>query len=310
MRIVFMGTPEFAVPTLDALVGAGHEVAAVYSQPPRPAGRGQRERSSPVHARADALGIEVRTPPSLRPPEVREAFAALRPGAAVVAAYGLILPRAVLDAPARRCLNVHASLLPRWRGAAPIHRAVMAGDARTGVCVMGMEAGLDTGPVFAREAIPIGPEDTAGDLEPRLAALGARLMVEVLADEGAEPEPQPEAGVTYADKVDKAEARVDWSRPAAEVARLVNGLSPWPGAWTLRRGRRLKLLRARVAEAPAGAARLNEVAGAVLPGAPLRVACGRGAVDLIEVQPEGRGRQAAADHARGQPVAEGEVLGA
>ena len=309
MRTVFMGTPEFAVPTLDALVGAGHEVAAVYSQPPRPAGRGRRERLSPVHARAVELGIEVRTPASLKPPEAREAFAALRPDVAVVAAYGLILPRAVLDAPARGCLNVHASLLPRWRGAAPIHRAVMAGDARTGVCIMGMEAGLDTGPVFAREAIPIGPLDTTGDLEPRLAAMGARLMVEVLAGEGAAPEPQPEAGATYAGKIDKAEAAVDWSRPADEIARQVNGLSPRPGAWTLRRGRRLKLLRARVAEAPAGAAPETGRPGAVLPGAPLRVACGAGAVDLIEVQPEGRGRQAAADHARGLPAAAGEALG-
>ena len=309
MRTVFMGTPEFAVPTLDALVAAGHELLAVYTQPPRPAGRGRLPRPSAVQARAEALGIEVRTPPSLKPPEALRAFAALRPDVAVVAAYGLILPRAVLDAPARGCLNVHASLLPRWRGAAPIHRAVMAGDAETGVCVMGMEAGLDTGPVFAREAIPIGPLDTTGDLEPRLAAMGARLMVEVLADEGAEPEPQPEAGVTYAGKVDKAEAAVDWSRPAGEIARRVNGLSPRPGAWTLRRGRRLKLLRARVAGAPENGTPENEAPGAVLPGAPLRVACGTGAMDLIEVQFEGRGRQTAADHARGLPAAEDEVLG-
>ncbi len=302
MRIVFMGTPDFAVPTLDALVAAGHEVAAVYTQPPRPAGRGKRPRPTPVHARAEALGLEVRHPESLKPAEVREAFGASKADVAVVAAYGLILPRGVLEAPARGCLNVHASLLPRWRGAAPIHRAVMAGDAQTGVCVMAMEAGLDTGPVLRRAAIPIGPEDTTGDLEPRLAALGARLMVEALAADDA-PAPQPEAGVTYAAKIDKAEAAVDWTRPAAEVARLINGLSPAPGAWTLRRGRRLKLLRARACEG-AGAP------GAVLPGGALRVACGGGAVDVMEVQPEGRGRQDAREHANGLRAAPGERLGA
>ena len=304
MRIVFMGTPPFAVPTLDALVAAGHEVAAAYTQPPRPAGRGKRERPSAVHERAEALGIAVRHPPSLKPPEAREAFAALRADAAVVAAYGLILPPAVLAAPRGGCLNVHASLLPRWRGAAPIQRAVMAGDAETGVCVMGMEAGLDTGPVFRRAAVPIGPEDTAGEIEARLAALGARLMVEVLDDPAARPEPQPEAGVTYAAKVDKAEAAVDWTRPAEAVARHVNGLSPRPGAWTLRRGRRLKLLRARAVPGAAGA-----VPGAMVPGAPLRVACGTGAVDLLEVQAEGRGRQRAEDHVNGLPVAPGEAMG-
>ncbi len=302
MRIVFMGTPDFAVPTLDALVAAGHEVAAVYTQPPRPAGRGKKPRATAVHTRAQALGLEVRHPASLKPPEVRAAFAALAAEVAVVAAYGLILPRAVLDAPAGGCLNVHASLLPRWRGAAPIHRAVMAGDAETGVCVMAMEAGLDTGPVLRREAIPIGAQDTTGDLEPRLAALGARLMVEAL-DVRPAAEPQPEAGVTYAAKIDKAEAALDWTRPAAEVARRINGLSPMPGAWTLRRGRRLKLLRARAAPG-AGAP------GEVLPGAALRVACGDGAVDVIEVQPEGRGRQDAREHANGLSALQGERLGA
>ena len=307
MRIVFMGTPAFAVPTLDALVGAGHQVACVYTQPPRPAGRGKRDRPSPVHARAEALGIEVRHPPSLKPQEVQADFAALAAEAAVVAAYGLILPRAVLEAPARGCLNVHASLLPRWRGAAPIHRAVMAGDAETGVCIMAMEAGLDTGPVLSRGAVPIGPGDTTGDLEPRLAELGARLMVRALGEDPA-PVPQPAEGITYAAKIDKAEAAVDWTRPAGEIARHINGLSPAPGAWTTRRGRRLKLLRALARPEDGG-----DAPGAILapgPGAPLRVACGSGAVELVEVQPEGRGRQPAADHVNGQPPAPGERLGA
>jgi methionyl-tRNA formyltransferase len=295
MRLVFMGTPGFAVPALDALVAAGHEVAAVYTQPPRPAGRGQVPRPSAVAVRAAALGLEVRHPASLREPAVQAEFAALGAAVAVVVAYGLILPQAVLDMPVEGCLNIHASLLPRWRGAAPIQRAVMAGDAETGVCIMQMEAGLDTGPVLLRAAVPIGEEETAGDLQDRLAVLGARLIVEALARlpdlvavaQGAE-------GVTHAAKIDKAEARIDWTRPAAEVARLIRGLSPAPGAWCLAGSERVKLLRAR-AVASAGAP------GQVLEGSKDRLvaACGEGAVAVSEVQREGRKAMAVAEALRG-----------
>jgi methionyl-tRNA formyltransferase len=296
-----MGTPDFAVPALEALVGAGHEVAAVYTQPPRPAGRGGRVRPSPVHRRAEVLGLEVRHPPSLRDEAVRGAFAALGAEVAVVAAYGLILPRGVLDAPARGCLNIHASLLPRWRGAAPIHRAVMAGDSETGVCIMAMEAGLDTGPVLLREATPIGVQETTGELHDRLSAMGAALIVRALDGlDALEARPQPEEGVTYAAKVDKAEARVDWTRPAAEVDRLIRGLSPAPGAWTHLAGRRLKLLRSRLAEG-------EGPPGVLLDG--LTVACGDGAVALTEVQPEGRGRMEADAFLRGADLPAGTVLG-
>jgi methionyl-tRNA formyltransferase len=295
MRIVFMGTPGFALPALEALVAAGHEIAAVYTRPPRPAGRGQAARPSPVAARAAALGLKLRHPLSLRDAEVQAGFAALEADAAVVVAYGLILPPAVLAAPRAGCLNIHASLLPRWRGAAPIHRAVMAGDAETGVCIMRMEAGLDTGPVLLRAAVPIGEEETTGELHDRLAQLGAGLIVQALARlpdlvavaQGAE-------GVTYAAKIDKAEARIDWTRPAAEVARLIRGLSPAPGAWCLAGGERVKLLRAR---AVAGAG----TPGEVLEGAAeaLVVACGQGAVAVSEVQREGRRAMAVAEALRG-----------
>ena len=291
MRLIFMGTPDFSVPALDALVAAGHEIAAVYCQPPRPAGRGQKQRPSPVAARAAALGIPVRHPKSLKSLEEQAAFAALGADLAVVVAYGLILPQAVLDAPARGCLNIHASLLPRWRGAAPIHRAILAGDAETGVCIMQMEAGLDTGPVLLRAATPIGAAETTGDLHDRLAALGAGLVVEALARlDSLVPEPQSGAGVTYAAKIDKAEARVDWTRPAAEVDRQIRGLSPFPGAWCQVAGERLKLLRSQVVagEGPAGA---------VLGG--FTIACGEGAVAILEAQREGRRPMPAAEILRG-----------
>ena len=298
MRIAYMGTPDFAVPALTALAAA-HEVAAVYTQPPRAAGRGQRPRPSAVAREAERLGLEVRHPASLKGAEAQEAFAALGLDAAVVAAYGLILPVPVLEAPRHGCLNIHASLLPRWRGAAPIHRAIMAGDAETGVCIMQMEAGLDTGPVHLREATPIGPEDTTGDLHDRLAQMGARLVLDALGGLPGAPEPQPEAGVTYAAKIDKAEARVDWTRPAAQLARHVNGLSPFPGAWTMHRGRRLKLLRARALD-DAGHA------GEHLGG--LRVACGAGAVEILELQPEGAPAMPAAAFLNGADLAPGERL--
>jgi methionyl-tRNA formyltransferase len=301
MRIVFMGTPDFSVPALDALVTAGHEIAAVYTQPPRPAGRGQKDRPSPVHLRANALGLPVRHPKTLRIPEAQADFAALHADIAVVVAYGLILPKPVLDAPTHGCLNIHASLLPRWRGAAPIHRAILAGDAETGVCIMRMEEGLDTGPVLLRAATPIGPTDTTGDLHDRLAALGATLVVDALARlPDLAPEPQPERGVTYAAKIDKAEAVVDWTRPAAEIDRQIRGLSPFPGAWTIHEGRRLKLLRSRVGDG-------QGAPGEVLHG--LAIACGAGATDILEVQAEGRARQDAASFLRGTPIAPGTRLG-
>jgi methionyl-tRNA formyltransferase len=304
MRVVFMGTPEFAVPALEALVAAGHEVACVYSQPPRPAGRGKAPRPGPVHRRAMEMGLPVRHPERLRDPAEQAAFAALGADVAVVAAYGLILPQAVLDAPARGCLNIHASLLPRWRGAAPIQRAIMAGDAETGVCIMVMEAGLDTGAVLMRRAVPIGPRDTSGTLHVGLAALGAEMIVEALARlDDLVPVPQPEAGVTYAAKIDKAEARVDWTRPAAEVDRLIRGLSPFPGAWCDIGGERVKLLLSEVAEGLRGA-----VPGTVLDDR-LTVACGTGAVRITEVQRAGRAAAPAEAVLRGFPVPAGSVLG-
>jgi methionyl-tRNA formyltransferase len=279
VNIIFMGTPEFSVPALRALA-ARHDVLAVYSQPPRPAGRGQKDRPSPVQAAAEVLGIPVRTPVSLKSPEVLSAIAALNADLAVVVAYGLILPQAILDAPRLGCLNIHASLLPRWRGAAPIHRAVLAGDRQTGVTIMRMEAGLDTGPMLLSRTTPIGAGDTTGVLHDRLSQLGADLILDAL-DRIAElvPVPQPEAGVTYAAKIDKAEARVDWSRRADEVDHLIRGLSPVPGAWCMAGDERLKLLRSRVA---AGAGPPGQVMGG------LTVACGSGAVEILLAQREGR----------------------
>jgi methionyl-tRNA formyltransferase len=300
MRVVFMGTPDFSVPVLDALVGAGHEVVCVYCQPPRPAGRGKKERPSPVHARAEALGLPVRHPTSLKGAAEQDAFAALGADVAVVVAYGLILPQAILDAPAQGCLNIHASLLPRWRGAAPIHRAIMSGDAETGVCIMQMEAGLDTGPVLLREAVTIGATETTGALHDRLSALGARLIVQALARlPDLTPEPQPEAGVTYAAKIDKAEARVDWSDPAKVVAAKVRGLAPFPGAWCETPAGRLKLLNA-VTEPGTGAP------GTMLDG--LRVACGDGVLRILSAQREGKRAMEAEELARGMDWPVGVVL--
>ncbi|GHD99101.1 methionyl-tRNA formyltransferase [Defluviimonas sp. 20V17] len=293
MRIVFMGTPDFSVPVLEALA-ARHEIACVYCQPPRPAGRGKKDRLSPVQARAEALGLPVRHPKSLKGEAAQAEFAALGAEVAVVVAYGLILPQAVLDAPRHGCLNIHASLLPRWRGAAPIHRAIMAGDAETGICVMQMEAGLDTGPVLLRRATPIGPEETTADLHDRLSALGAEAIVEALDRlDSLTPVPQPEEGVTYAAKIDKAEARVDFTRPAEEVCRLIRGLSPFPGAWVAVGEERLKLLRCR---AVAGQARGGEP-GTVLGG--LTIACGDGAVEVTLAQRPGKRPMAAQDLLRG-----------
>ena len=291
MRVVFMGTPDFSVPVLEALVDAGHEVVAVYSQPPRPAGRGKKDRPSPVQQRAEALGLPVRHPQSLKGAEAQAEFVALNADVAVVVAYGLILPQAVLDEPHFGCLNIHASLLPRWRGAAPIHRAILAGDAETGVCIMQMEAGLDTGPVLLQEALTIGAEETTGSLHDRLSGLGARLIVDALAQlPTLSPQVQPEAGVTYAAKIDKSEARVDWSQPAVQVDRLIRGLSPFPGAWCDVAGERVKLLASRVVSGDAPA-------GTVLEG--FTIACGDGAVEVTIAQRPGKKAMSATDVLRG-----------
>ncbi|MFQ6547202.1 methionyl-tRNA formyltransferase [Aestuariibius sp. 2305UL40-4] len=291
MKVVFMGTPEFSVAALEAIVGAGHDVVCVYTQPPRPAGRGKKARPSPVKARAEALGLEVRHPVSLKNAEAQAAFAALGADVGVVVAYGLILPVAVLEAPRFGCLNIHASLLPRWRGAAPIQRAIMAGDAETGVGIMQMEAGLDTGPVLLEKRIAIGAEETAGELHDRLSVLGAEAIVEALAALGElEPVAQPEEGVTYAAKIDKTEARVDWTRPAEEVSRLIRGLAPFPGAWCLAGEERVKLLGARVVDG-AGAQ------GEVLHG--FTVACGDGAVEITRAQRAGKAAMSAGEILRG-----------
>ncbi len=301
MRIIFMGTPDFSVPVLDALVDAGHEIAAVYCQPPRPAGRGKKDRPTPVHARAEALGLQVRHPVSLKSPEAQAEFAALQADVAVVVAYGLILPQAILDAPARGCLNIHASLLPRWRGAAPIHRAIMAGDAETGVCIMQMEAGLDTGPVLLREATPIGATETTAQLHDRLSALGAAAVVRALDQlDDLTPQVQPEDGVTYAHKIDKAEAALDWSVDAVAVDRQIRGLSPFPGAWFDHDGVRIKVLGSRLAEG-------QGAAGEVLDDA-LTVACGSGAVQLTRLQKAGRGAQDATEFLRGNALPAGTNL--
>ncbi len=296
-----MGTPDFSVPVLDALVEAGHEIAAVYTQPPRPAGRGKKDRPSPVQVRADELGLLVRHPKSLRNEEAQEDFAALEADVAVVVAYGLILPQPILDAPSHGCLNIHASLLPRWRGAAPIHRAIMAGDDKTGVCIMQMEAGLDTGPVLLRRETEIAAEDTTGRLHDRLSAMGAESIVEALERlEELTPEKQPEDDVTYAEKIDKSEAAIDWTQPAAQIDRQIRGLSPFPGAWTVVAGKRVKLLNSRLADGSAAP-------GTVLSS--LVVACGSGAVEVTEIQPSGKPAMTAEAHLRGTQVPSGTRLG-
>jgi len=300
LRLAFLGTPPFAAPTLDALVAAGHEVVAVYSQPPRPSGRGHKPQPSAVQLAAERHGIPVRTPQSLKSAEEQAAFAALSLDAAVVVAYGLLLPKAILDAPRLGCFNLHASLLPRWRGAAPIHRAIMAGDEETGVMVMRMEAGLDTGPVLATVRVAIDDQTTTGALQEMLAREGAKLMTATLADlaRGAAREVvQASEGITYARKIVAEEARIDWAKPARAVLSHVHGLNPAPGAWTMAGEARLKILR------------VKRVAGAGLPGtvigAPLVVACGEGALQVEELQRAGRGAQGVAEFLRGFPIAVG-----
>ena len=300
MRIIFMGSPDFAVPTLDALVDAGHEVVAAYTQPPRPAGRGKSKRPTPVEERAGELGIEVRSPKSLKGEAEQEAFAELEADVAVVAAYGLILPQPILDAPMLGCLNVHGSLLPRWRGAAPVQRAIMAGDEATGVTIMQMEAGLDTGPMLLKRALEI-EDKNAAQLTEELAKLGAVMMVEVLADlPEFEPIEQPDDGVTYAAKISKEEARIDWSRPAAELVRQVQGLAPFPGAWFEANGERIKLLAAEITTS-------HGAPGEVIDDR-LTIGCGNGALRPTQVQRAGKGTMSAEELLRGFFIAKGKVL--
>ncbi|MDG4878479.1 methionyl-tRNA formyltransferase [Mesorhizobium sp. WSM4935] len=308
LRVIFMGTPDFSVPTLRAIAEAGHEIAAVYTQPPRAAGRrGLELTPSPVQREAERLGFEVRTPASLKSEAEQQAFAALRADVAVVVAYGLLLPKAILDAPRLGCLNGHASLLPRWRGAAPIQRAIMAGDAWTGMMVMKMEEGLDTGPVAMVEKCAIAPDMTAGELHDLLMAQGASLMVEALAQLGINCltfTPQAAEGVTYARKIDKSETRVDWTRPSGEVHNHIRGLSPFPGAWCEveigGRMERLKLLRSTLSDG------VGE-SGGILDDR-LTVACGSGAVRLVEVQRAGGRPAAAQEFLRGAKIAKGMKL--
>lgn len=297
MRIVFMGTPEFAVPTLTEIVGNGHEVVAVYTRAPKPAGRGQAERKSPVHEAAEGFGIPVFTPKSLKGEAEQIVFAGHEADVAIVVAYGLLLPKPIIDAPRLGCLNLHGSLLPRWRGAAPIQRAVMAGDTRTGIIVMQMEEGLDTGPMGLIEEMPIGPDMTAGELHDQMMLVGADLMGRALAalERGSlDFTPQPDDGATYAKKIEKAETRIDWSRPAAEVHNHIRGLSPFPGAWfeLELNGQqvRIKALRASVAD-------FSGPPGTIGPN--LSIACGAGAVRLVTVQREGKGAMDAATFLRG-----------
>jgi methionyl-tRNA formyltransferase len=303
MHIVFMGTPDFAVPTLIELAGGGGEIVAVYTRAPKTAGRGMAERRSPVHEAAERLRLSVLHPDTLKDETAAKTFRALRADVAVVVAYGLILPKPILDAPKFGCLNIHASLLPRWRGAAPIERAIMAGDAETGISIMRMDEGLDTGPVALIEHVPIAADATAGQLHDRLAGLGAARMslaLAALADDALEFKPQPESGVTYAKKIDRGETRIDWSRPWKEVHDHIRGLSPFPGAWFEIGGTRVRTLGSTQGE---GAGR----PGTVLDDR-LTVACGEGAVRLVEVQRAGAKAMAAEEFLRGNPISAGTVL--
>ena len=307
MRLIFMGTPEFALVALKALVAAGHDIAAVYARPPRRAGRGRAVRPSTVQAWAESREIPVHTPTAFAAPETVARFDALKADAAVVAAYGLILPQAVLDAPVHGCLNIHASLLPRWRGAAPIQRAIQAGDTETGVTIMQMEAGLDTGPILLQRRVSIDTATTGGALHDDLAALGSEATVDALAwldgsgSNGLTPRLQPKSGVTYARKIDKAEARIDWSQPAAQIERTVRAFDPVPGAFFEAGGQRVRVLSAEVAGPKAGPP------GTVSDDR-LTVACGEGALRPTLVQRQGKAPMAAAELLRGFAIPPGTVL--
>lgn len=304
MRVVFMGTPDFAATVLKALIAANHEIVCVYSQPPRPSGRGHKRQPSPVHQLAEEKGILVRCPASLKKPEEQQEFAALHADVAVVAAYGLILPKSVLDAPKHGCLNVHASLLPRWRGAAPIQRAIMAGDERTGVCIMRMDEGLDTGPVLLRDSLPIGPETTAGLLHDQLADLGARLMTVALGmlnlDNTAIAMKQPENGATYAKKIEREESRIDWNKSAVVIERLIRAMAPHPGAWFEHEGERFKVLKACLTED-------RGQPGTVLDDSPT-IACAEGAIRILTLQRQGKAPMEAQAFLRGYTLPAGTVL--
>jgi methionyl-tRNA formyltransferase len=300
VRLAFMGTPDFAVPALRSLHAAGHDIAAVYCQPPRPAGRGQALRPSPVQAAAEALGLPVRSPLRLkRDMDAQAAFAEMDLDIAVVAAYGLILPEAMLAAPRRGCLNIHASLLPRWRGAAPIQAAILAGDAETGVTIMRMDAGLDTGAMLLREATPIGPHTTAAELHDTLADMGARMLLRAL-DTDATPRPQPEDGATYAAKLTREDGKLDWARPATELDRRIRALNPWPGTFTTLDGTVMKILGADLVEAP------SAPPGMVLDER-LTIATGAGALRITRLQAPGRAAMDGAAFLRGRHIARGMV---
>jgi methionyl-tRNA formyltransferase len=299
MRIVFMGSPDFAVPSLNALVEAGHEVAAVYCQPPRPAGRGKADRKTAVHERSEQLGIEVRTPKTLRNEEEQARFRDLGAELAVVAAYGLILPKPILEAPRLGCINVHASLLPRWRGAAPIQRAILAGDEISGVTIMQMDEGLDTGPMLHRLTLDIRGKN-AGQVTDEMAHLGAQALLDWLGNP-TPPEPQPIAGATYASKIDKAEARIDWSQTAEQIERQVRAFNPVPGAWFEANGERVKLLEAAVGNGASG--RTGEVLDDCL-----NVATGHGYIRPLKVQRAGRGAMTPGELLRGFAIPKGTIL--
>jgi methionyl-tRNA formyltransferase len=303
VRLAFLGTPVFAVPVLEALIAAGHDLACVYAQPPRPAGRGHKLQNTPVHEAALKHGIEVRTPLTLKAAADQQAFAYLNLDAAIVVAYGLLLPKAILQAPRLGCFNLHASLLPRWRGAAPIHRAIMAGDTASGVMVMKMDEGLDTGPVLSTWRTPIDDTTTTGELQDQLSLHGATLMVDAmaaLAAGTAKLSPQPTDGVTYARKILPNETRIDWTRPATELIRFIHALNPAPGAWTMHGETRIRLLRASLAKG-------QGTPGTILEGK-LRIACGEGALDILELQRAGRGVQSVDEFTRGYPIAPGTRL--
>lgn len=303
LRLVYMGSPAFSVPALSRLLDAGHEVVAVYSQPPRPAGRGHNERLSPVQAFAESRGLPVRTPTSLKSAEEQQAFADLEADAAVVAAYGLILPKAILDTPRLGCLNVHASLLPRWRGAAPIQRAILAGDRETGVTIMQVDEGLDTGPTLLVGRTAISENTTAQELHDTLAAMGGDLMVEALeglASGTLSPTPQPDTGATYARKLERNEGRLDWSLPAEHLERAVRALNPWPGVWFQHGGERVKVLAAEIDAA-------EETPGTVVDDR-LCVACGTGALRMLRVQRAGKQAVDTDEFLRGYPLPPGTRL--
>ena len=306
MRIIFMGTPDFSVPALEQLHAAGHEICAVYTRPPAKKGRGMAEQTSPVHQAALALGVPVLNPTSFKSMEEIDQLAAFKADLCVVVAYGLILPQAVLDIPKYGCWNIHASLLPRWRGAAPIQRAIMAGDAQTGICIMQMEAGLDTGPVLLEHSLSIQLSDTAQDLHDKLMLLGAQEIVKAVEmKDTLKPRPQSETGVTYADKISKQEAKIDWTQSAQEICQHIHGLSPFPGAWTQADETRLKILQAEIVALDADKAHVQ--AGEVLDDMAL-IACGQGAIRPVRLQRAGKPAMALSDFQRGAALKKGLVL--